>query len=151
MSGWGLDQWGSGPWGQSYGVVEQPADHAWAAGTHVIRIKLTSIPRHADPRAIGDALNTASWSITKQGTSQFWTIIQVTMVDEYTYDLRVLQQLNDQFTTFVVAAVGLLKQDGNPYLLSLTCQGCLASAVSTIERRNAAYGFAVRDLNSNLR
>lgn len=64
MGGWGSSPWGGSPWGTGVYSASIHVASAVAVSVKCVRVALTAEPAHVSAFAIGDALNTATWTVT---------------------------------------------------------------------------------------
>ena len=150
MSGYGLSPYGIGIYGYATPPPSLVDNSAWAAGSHVVRVKLSAIPAHVSPVEPGDALNPGSWEVRTPDLVRFWTVLAVSEVDPFTYDIRVLSQLATPLIELEILG-DLVTDTGFPFpLVQLPFRGCQPSATSTVEKRSAASGFALVDIRNGV-
>jgi hypothetical protein len=77
---------------------------AFSVGIRNVRVELALEPAHSTPTAQGDALNPASWSLQRQDTGEYLTVISVAQVALTVYDLATIEKLGDQFVSYLVTA-----------------------------------------------
>lgn len=116
---------------------------AWAISTHGIRVELTAAPMAVDQFATGDALNPATWSVTRLDTGASVMVIGAVMHDATTVDLTTLDALGDHFVEHEVVATGLLDALGNP--LAGVNSSTLEGVVHTLDPVDSVTSEQFRD------
>lgn len=91
---WGTGQWGLGPWGG--GGLGDPLTvvQAQATSTRTVSVLVSRAAVHVSALTPGDALNAATWTLTRLDTGQVFTIIGVRhIVDDAIFELATLEDL----------------------------------------------------------
>jgi hypothetical protein len=133
MAGWGTGSWGTSPWGTGAGAsTALSVSYAFASAQNRVTVALTAEPAHVNAAAPGDALNPATWTLTRLDTAASFTILSVAEVATTTngYELTTLEPLGDLSVTHRVTAVALVDVAGNAAVppLSADFNGILAQA-----------------------
>jgi hypothetical protein len=140
--GFGIIPFGTGPFGAT-GTIAIAS--AWATTTHGVRVTLTDEAAHTDSFAPGDATNPLTWSVANLTTGDTLTVAAVSMVDDVTVDLALLEPLGDDLEMLSVVATGLVDVTGAP--LSSPVSATFAGLVETIDPVDAVrVDFRDRDL-----
>ncbi len=90
MAGWGLLPWGLGPWGS---LVDLYSLGAEAVATRTIRVRLSVTPMASSPIGSGDALNPATWSVSRLDTGAAYTVLGAELHSDDEIDVLLLQPL----------------------------------------------------------
>jgi hypothetical protein len=101
--------WGLGGWGTSlYGTSVAPAlEYAFATGDRGVRVHLSAPPQARGAAYAGDALNPATWRVTRDDTGADLVVASVSKYDTQTFDLVVLFPLGNADVSHTVVTVGL--------------------------------------------
>jgi hypothetical protein len=124
-------------------AVEFQLVASYATSTHGIRVSLTAAPRAADQYEPGDALNPATWSVTRLDTNASVTVIGAVLHDATTVDLITLDALGNHFVEHEVAAIGLIAASGDP--LTGPNTATLDGVVHTMDPLDAVTSEQFRD------
>lgn len=129
-AGWGLDPYGSGPWG---GATTLSIASAFAVSIRTVRVLLTAEPVHLSPTGNGDALNPETWQVFRLDTGAPFTPIEVDEVDPFTYDINVLENFAPFLVMHQVSSSSLVQIGGLPITdpKAATFPGAQADKVST--------------------
>lgn len=147
MSGYGVMPYGSGYWGTAESVIPTSEATCFAIGDRLVRIVLSSEPMHISSTSAGDALNPRTWQLIDTESGKVYTIMTVTQVDAFTYDLLTLQIFPNHYGTLQLSATSLLSSTGIPFpTITQTFSGVYQAATSTNERRAASLGLGIKDL-----
>lgn len=147
MSGYGVLPYGTGYWGTGVSTVPTADATVFAAGDRKARIILASEPLHVSTTGTGDALNPRNWSLTEPATGKVWTILTVTMVDKFTYDLVTLEIFPNHFGQLQLATSSLVSPSGIPFpIIEKVFTGAYLDANSTNQKRTTARGYSPKDL-----
>ena len=151
-----MSTWGTGPWGLgTFGGLPGPLSvvSALAITTRTVRVTLTSTPLAASATVPGDALNPATWTVTRLDTGFMFTVASVDQVDAITFDIFLVQALGPASTQHQVSSTTLKKPTGalisSPY--SALFNGLVASqptSVAIVRQRDLANPPAPPGLNS---
>jgi hypothetical protein len=114
--GWGVEEWGDGPWGGFGGEASGPltVQGALATSTNTVLVTLTAPPLVMSPIGTGDALNPGTWFVTRSDTGFAFTVIAVRQVDAYQFELRTLEILAGWRVTHTAGSSTLTDGAGNP-------------------------------------
>lgn len=147
MSGYGVMPYGSGYWGTAESIIPTATATCYATGDRVVRIVLSSEPLHISSTNEGDALNPRTWQLVDSESGKVYTIMTVTQVDAFTYDLLTLQIFPNHFGELVLSTTLLLSATGIPFpTISQPFAGVYQSATNTNERRAASLGLGIKDI-----
>lgn len=114
MAGWGSGSYGGSPWGGAAAAATgMSISYAFASATHRATVVLTSEPSHLSPAALGDALNPASWAVTRTDTGAAYTVVAVAELGSLTYELSLLEPLAGLAVTHRVNGAALVDVSGN--------------------------------------
>lgn len=120
-------------------------DGAWAITTHTVRVVMTVAPTHADPFGDGDALNPAVWGVVNNETGQVLTPILVTMHDDVTADVTLLEALGDHLENHTVTATNIAAESDGDITPTTTADFLgLVQTIDTID--SVRQDFQDRDL-----
>ncbi len=108
--GWGTGPWGTGPWGGASSSISLSS--AVAVTTATVRVTVSAAPAHISPAAAGDALNPATWAVTRLDTGASFTVVGVTEVSALQYDLLVFGSFADVSVTHQVESTTLRNASG---------------------------------------
>ncbi len=114
MSGYGLDEYGLGPYGGLGGGGGGLAlAGAYAVGTRTVRVALTVAPRAVSANGVGDALNPATWFLTRLSDDAAYLVIGVAAVDPVTFEVSTLQAFGAHTVDHLVGSATLVEPDGS--------------------------------------
>ena len=88
--GWGLDPYGTGPYGSSTAGVGIHVVSALAISTNEVQVTLSGNARHLSPNGAGDALNPATWAVTRVDTAANLPVVAVRPVTPAIYVLTTI-------------------------------------------------------------
>lgn len=151
MAGWGIVPWGLGLWGAlppDLSIVS-----AVARSTRTVRVTLTTPPRAAAPTGAGDALNPATWTVTRLDTLAAFTVVGVLPVlgSDVDFDVQVLESFASILVLHEVASTTLVRAVDGALILaptSATFQGVIDAAVETSTAVAASRRYITTDLDN---
>lgn len=147
MSGYGILPYGAGYWGTGVSIVPTAEANAFAVGDRKVRIVLAFEPLHESSTNEGDALNPRTWSITDLGSGKVYTVMAVTMVDAFTYDLVTFEVFPNHYGTLELKTATLIAANGIPFpTIEEQFGGAYLAAANTNELLAAAQGFGIKDI-----
>lgn len=113
---WGTGSWGLKAWGGgSPGVM---VSNAFAAGWTLVRVTLAGVALQQSSVGVGDALNPRTWKVTRKDTGQSLTVIGVSKLSSFVFDLALLSPVGDFNVQQTLDASALLAANGTPVLPS---------------------------------
>lgn len=120
---------------------------AAALSTNTVEVTLTNIPLAMSPVGTGDALNPASWTITRSDTGVSFTPLAVLRRSPVVFDIIVAERFGPASVPHLVTAA-LVDPFGNAIGTqnSGVFFGTLADTVATQDAVAAANNFAISDL-----
>jgi len=146
--GWGLDPWGLGFYGGLLGPLS--VQSAFAITTRTVRVTVSVPPADNSVSGIGDALNPATWSVTRLDTGFVFTVASIDEVNETTFDITVVEAFGALSVTHQVLSTTLRKDTGElieaPYSASFI--GLIASDVATPEAQLAKRKLIPQDISN---
>lgn len=116
---------------------------AWAISTHSVRVILSAEPQHTSQFLPGDALHPSTWHVERLTDGFAYTVIGVTMPDDVTVDLILLEALGNHLVTHAVEASGLLGAGGSQ--AGSLLEGTFVGVVQTIDPVDAVTVDVFRD------
>lgn len=153
MSGglWGLGPSGEAPWGGGGGGGggSVSISNALATSPHTVLVGATGALRAVATLGSGDALNPASWAVTRADTGASFTVLAVRYVDATNVELYLLEPLGPFGVTHTATAVGVYDATGALLVAPLSADfaGMTVAAASAngpargvIDLRNDAVG-----------
>lgn len=114
-SGWGISPWGLGGWG-GFGAPFRVLG-AEAVATRTVRVALSLPPKRVSAIAAGDALNAATWSITRLDTGASYTVLGAEAESDHEILVLLLQPLAGYRINHRVSCLPLISDTGAPVAL----------------------------------
>jgi len=145
---YGIAPYGTSPYGCV--VADLSISNAVAISTHVVRVTLTKAPQALSASLLGDVLNPTTWRVSRGDTSQSFTVLLISKVSNFVWDIRVLEKFASRNVTHTVSSATLLDVGGSLLDVprSRVFAGILSAAASTPERKAAKRKQGIRDLNN---
>jgi len=143
--GWGLDPWGLGSFGSLPGPLFLVS--ASALSTRTVRV-VVSVPPIAldDLPDVGDALNPATWVISRPGF--VYTTAHIMAVDSVTFDITVVEAFGAAAVVHTVSSTTLEKptREFIEAPLSLTFAGVVSSDEASPQAKLTKRRYVSQDL-----
>ena len=150
MAGWGTGAWGTAAFGGLPGPLSVVA--ALATTTRTVRVILTETPKAASTTALGDALNPATWSVTRLDTGFIFTVASIDQVDPLTFDLFLVEALGPANVNHQAGSTVLQKPTGaliqSPYFAIFTGLEASERPSQIVRQRDLSNPPAPPGLNS---
>ncbi len=145
---YGTGTYGTGAWGGLPTDLELTLV-AYAVSDRIVRVELSSEPKHISSTTPGDALNPRTWRIFDPVTDQPWTVMSVRQVSETVYELLTLESFPKYQRTLRVLATTMFSFTGSPFPATDTdFNGCYLNVANTDEAKTAASGYYIQDLTN---
>lgn len=121
---------------------------ALPVSTKSVRVSLTAIPLAQSVIGQGDALNPATWYVTRLDTGQRYTTIAVQQVDPQTFDVVIAERFGSTLVTHEVAADALVDVYGQSISAPTVLQfmGVVADTSNTPDAIAAAQRYVPTDI-----
>lgn len=130
MSGFGLGSFGTGYYGLGpSGVLS--IDRAYVTSERSVVVVLTKPPLQDSTIGLGDALNPASWALTREDDGTIFHILASRLyTGQNEFELYTLEKFFDYSILHSVSGAGLLEPSGAPIVppTSTTFPGCRVAA-----------------------
>lgn len=146
--GWGLDDEGILPYGDSAAAIGANIVAAHAISTREVTVSVSNLVQDSSPFLAGDALNPATWTLQRLDNNVFLHVVNVTQVGTYSYTLLTLEEFGPVTVTHVVGSTTLHDLGGgviNPPR-SATFLGILDEVKNTLDDQLAAQKVGARDI-----
>jgi hypothetical protein len=145
--GWGYDPFGTSLYGGSASGVTSLSG-ALAVATNTVRVTTNGLVLDNSAAVAGDALNPATWTVTRLDTGANLNVVSVTQVSAFQYDLLTLFPFGPSTVTHQVTTASLLDATGNPIGSPRTVNfaGLLAAAVATAQAKLASKRLSTQDI-----
>lgn len=145
--GWGYDPFGTSTYGSGVSGTTSLAS-ALALATNIVRVTTNGLVLDNSPYVTGDALNPATWTVTRLDTGANLNVVGVTQAGTYQYDLLTLLPFGPATVVHQVSTASLLDAIGNPIGAprSATFLGLLSSSVVTPEAALASRRLSTADI-----
>lgn len=117
---WGV-YWGGGA--PSFGAASLLA---WATSERTLFVTFSTAPLALSPTLTADALNPASWTVTRQDSGRALLVVGVAALAPTAFELYLLDKLGPWLETHAVSATVADALTRAVSTLSATCLGCVA-------------------------
>lgn len=111
--GWGLDDEGVLPYGDSAGSIGASIRAAHALSTREVTVEVSNLVQDNSPYLAGDALNPNTWTLQRLDNAAFLHVVSVTQVGTYQYTLLCLEEFGPVTVTHRVSSSTLVDLSGN--------------------------------------
>lgn len=130
-------------WGFAY-----PIDGAVAIAVNTVEVTFEDPPLAVSPVGTGDALNPASWAVSRPDIGQQFTVMTVVQKSPTVFDVVIYERFASQAISHLVDASGVFTPSGDPIAApaTFTFAGVLSDKVDTEEHRAAAQQIVVTDI-----
>lgn len=145
---YGTGTYGTGAWG-GLPIDLELTLLAYAVSDRIVRVELSSEPRHVLTTGEGDALNPRTWKVFEPATNKKWTVLSVKEVSATIYELLTLESFPRYQKTLRVQASSMYSHTGSPFPTAfIDFNGCYLNVRSTDESKTAAHGYYIQDLTN---
>ena len=127
--GWGVAQWSKSPWGGPNAPFTVVGARAFA--TRTVRVTLSLAPLATSAVVQGDALNPATWAVTRTDTGAAFQVLGATQASAHDVDVLLLAPLASFAVQHKVQANGLRAANGSAIIadpISATFAGLTAAS-----------------------
>lgn len=147
--GWGIDPYGTGPYGGVTAASGMSIANAVAISTHEVQVTLTQEPMHAQGTNVGDALNPATWDVQRLADGALFHVLDARIGDSnHIFILTLFEPLGPATVQHRVSSSTLLDVGGAGIVppTSADFAGLIAAAVATPTAQTVQRGASVQDL-----
>lgn len=144
--GYGIGAYGRGGYGVTGASIS--LDYAFPLSVRSVRVVLSEEAKAESPTRSGDALNPATWFVTRVDTGASFPVIGVSQSSRLAFDIFVLGSFASRHTTHRVRSDTLRSVSGSLLADPRAAEflGLISEALSTVEKSAVEKRQAIRDL-----